>query len=116
MELVLASTGELEKYFKEWRWYAEKICVKVKELLGDDASVIVFGSVVRGEWSSSESDIDILIISDKIPKEPYKQAELRVSLREFLGDLFAPFEFHLATWREYREWYSKFIDAEEKIC
>ena len=117
MELALASVAYRARYFKQWREYVAKICSRVRELLNDEnVAVIVFGSVVRGDLSIAESDIDVLIVSDKIPKESYERAKLSVGIREFLGDLFAPFELHFATWREYREWYSKFLDAWEKIC
>jgi predicted nucleotidyltransferase len=54
-------------------------------------------------------DIDILIISPKL-KTLNKKSEILKKIREKFS---TPFEFHLITPKEYREWYRHFI--EEKI-
>lgn len=46
---------------RNWRNVAEVVCAVVKRFL-PDASVYVFGSVARGDWSA-DSDIDMLIVS-----------------------------------------------------
>jgi predicted nucleotidyltransferase len=54
-------------------------------------------------------DIDILIISPKL-KTPNKKSEILSKLRKKFS---TPFDFHLVTPKEYKEWYNYFI--EEKI-
>ncbi|ACB39449.1 nucleotidyltransferase domain-containing protein [Pyrobaculum neutrophilum] len=102
------------KYLENWRTYAAEICREARRHLGD-ARVVVFGSVVRGDWTP-DSDIDILIISEKAPQDPTERAKINTALREAIGDYAAPFEFHYATPRQYAEWYSRFIDAKAEIC
>lgn len=44
-----------------------------------DARVFLYGSVARGDFNLS-SDIDLLVVSDQLPDEPLKRAELLYSL------------------------------------
>jgi len=97
-----------EEYFLNWRKYAELILKEVRKRL-NDAKVVVFGSVIRGDWCL-DSDIDVLIVSDSIPEDPYGRAKIVVNLKEFLGS-YSPFEFHFATTEEFKNWYMKFIDV-----
>jgi len=102
-----------EKYFKDPVKYARKIKQIASSLLDDpDVKVILFGSAARGEAIPGKSDIDILIVSTKIPKRASEQAKIRVKILEEIGDLAAPFEIHLATPQLYQKWYKKHIDVE----
>ena len=57
---------ERAEMVRRWRDYVERIADAARKVF-PDASVYVFGSVVRGE-AVGGSDIDILIISSNIPK------------------------------------------------
>ena len=68
------------------------------------AKVLVFGSVVRGDYTAA-SDIDLLVISDK----EELRYEIEAGIREGVPE--APLEVHFATPQQYMTWYSKFIDV-----
>jgi len=98
---------------RNWRNVAEVVCVVVKRFL-PDASVYVFGSVARGDWSA-DSDIDVLIISGSVPEDEWERAKIAVAVKEALGSP-AVVELHFATPEQYREWYAKFIDVFVEVC
>ncbi|MEM3834289.1 nucleotidyltransferase domain-containing protein [Pyrobaculum sp.] len=104
---------ERVRAIKEWRAIAERICEEVRRYL-PDAKVYVFGSVARGNWAA-DSDIDVLIISERAPDDALERARIAVAVKEALGRL-APVELHFATPKQYAEWYAKFIDVSVKIC
>jgi len=60
-----------------------------------DAKVYIFGSVVEGKYIPGKSDIDVLIVSNNIPKTVSELVKLKL---EILGDLgyLNPFEIHFA--------------------
>lgn len=73
----------LERRYREWeerlqeaRRYAER----VREVLGE-ARVFLFGSVARGSFNL-ESDIDLLVVSSRLPKDPLE----RLALLQGLGE------------------------------
>ena len=92
---------------RNWREYMNSIVEAVKSVL-PDSKIYVFGSVVKGE-STGGSDVDILVVSERIPRENLERAWLKVKIEE-LSNLppYHPFEFHLAN-REEAEWYFKRI-------
>lgn len=102
---------EEQKYFKNYLHYARKIKKVAQELL-PKAKVIVFGSIVRGEYGPN-SDIDILIVSDNLDKNWEKRREIRTKIKSQLPFL-APFQIHLATKKEFQNWYKKFIKQDYK--
>lgn len=76
-----------------------RVSIAAKKLL-DDAVVKVFGSAVSGDYVAS-SDLDILVVSRKIPKGAMARAELKVSLEKHARlPLINPVEIHLATPQE----------------
>jgi predicted nucleotidyltransferase len=106
VELLIEEFQEKEKYFKDYLNYAKMIKKEAKKLLGK-VKVFVFGSILRkGEVAQ---DVDILIVSPKL-KTSNKKSKILAKLREKFP---TPFEFHLITPKEYKEWYCHFI--EEKI-
>jgi predicted nucleotidyltransferase len=106
VELLIEEFQEKEKYFRDYLKYAKMIKKEAENLLGK-VKVFVFGSILKkGEVPQ---DIDILIISPKL-KTLNKKSEILKKIREKFS---TPFEFHLITPKEYREWYRHFI--EEKI-
>ena len=87
---------------------------RVKEYvmgIDEEARVYVFGSVVEGRYTAS-SDIDILIVSDKIP--PENRAEVKAEIKRLIG-LDAPIQLHIASRREYESWYSRFIGKRREV-
>ncbi len=98
-----------EKYFKNYLFWAKKIKKIVEKELGD-GKVFLFGSVVRGEEEPG-SDIDVLIVSPQF-EDLAKRSEFYLKVHKKIGFL-SPFEIHLITPKEYKEWYQYFI--KEKI-
>jgi len=103
-DLLLDIARERAEKFSRWREYVNEIKKFVEEKLGGDIEVIVFGSVVRGDYTIGLSDIDILIVSEK-----FKNHDIKYKI---LGDLLVKyggiFEFHLVTPEE-KKFYLKFI-------
>ncbi len=105
MDFVIENWRENRKYFENYMDYARVIKRVVRREL-DDAEVFVFGSVVEGKHTPA-SDIDILVVSEKMPARQSERARLRAMVfREI--DFFAPFEIHLVNPEEF-EWYRRFV-------
>jgi len=99
---------EKKKYFKNYIFWCRKIKNKAKEVLKDNKlKVLVFGSVIKKCWTPN-SDIDVLIISEKIGNNWEDIIRKKVEIKKSVG-IFSPFQIHLATPKEYTEWYKKFI-------
>lgn len=99
-----------QKYFLNYAEYGGKIKEIAKRILDNDsARVIIFGSVVKGTWIPNTSDIDILIVSEKVENRASWQSKIRTKILGELGDYFAPLEIQFATPETYRDWYSHFI-------
>lgn len=96
-----------KKYFERVDYYAQKIKEKAIEILGQSTRVFVFGSVAKGCWGPG-SDIDILIVSDKLSQDWQENRWIRTKIKSKV-DPFAPFQIHLARPEEFKEWYQKFI-------
>lgn len=77
-----------------------------------ECRLIVFGSYVRGDMKPN-SDIDILLITDRAPDALYR-GRLRAAIARNIG-LVAPFEIHIISNEEYERWYRKFIDVQQEI-
>jgi predicted nucleotidyltransferase len=95
------------EYFKNYLYWGKKIKEMARRLLGKDVKVLIFGSVVKGKWGPN-SDIDVLIISNKLSKNWIKNRLIRTKIKKEIGP-FSPFQIHLATPEEYKNWYRKFI-------
>ena len=101
------------KMLRNWRRLAAGLKEAATRILGEDVEVCVFGSVPRGEFTAA-SDLDVLVMSPKIPEDPGKRAELVIALEEAvgIGPLDPnPLEIHLATPKE-AEWYLKVLRIE----
>jgi predicted nucleotidyltransferase len=72
---------ENEKYFKNYLSWGRKIKKIAKKLLGKDVRVLIFGSVVKGTWGPN-SDIDVLIISDKLSKNWIENRWIRTRIKK----------------------------------
>jgi len=88
---------------RNWKEYTAKVVEAVKKIL-PDAHVYMFGSVIKGE-ATGGSDIDILIVSKKIPKSNIERSEIKIKIEELSNlPFYHPFEFHLAD-EEEAKWY-----------
>ena len=94
-----------KRYFEDWESYARRIKEIAEEILGE-AKVYVFGSIVEGNAHPALSDIDVLIVSPRLPKSNEQRAKIIAEIKRRLGP-FNPFEIHLATPGEL-EWYRRF--------
>ncbi|HOK80453.1 MAG TPA: nucleotidyltransferase domain-containing protein [bacterium] len=98
---------ERKHFFENYLDYASRIKKEAKKIL-KDVEVIVFGSVVRGDWHPLNSDIDLLIISENMPDAWEKRRIIRNKIKSFLPS-FHPFQIHLVTKKEYENFYKKAI-------
>ena len=108
IDLLIENQKEQEKYFKNYLKYARQI-KKIAEKSIGKVKVFVFGSILKK--NEVPRDIDILIISPQL-KTLEKKTMLKVKIWKKIG-FFSPFEIHLITPEEYKNWYQHFI--KEKI-
>jgi len=110
---VLKVKLKLRKLALEWVFWANSIGKAAKNLLGE-CETYVFGSVVEGK-ATGGSDVDILIVSDKIPENSRGRGNLKAKIEEMAGlPLSHPFEIHLANKHDF-EWYRRHIKKVVKI-
>ncbi len=107
VDLLIERKKEREKYFRNYKFYCKKIKKEAKKILGKSLKVLVFGSLVKGKWNF-QSDIDVLIISDNLPKDFEKRGEIRTKIKSKINP-FSPFQLHLVTKEEFEKWYKNFI-------
>jgi len=106
MDLQKKIAESEKEYFTNLDRYIKIIKKRAKDIF-EDARVYLFGSVVEGDWIPGKSDIDVLIVSDRIPKTVSKQVEIRLEILRDIGFL-SPFEIHLAD-EEIFQYYRKNI-------
>jgi len=110
---VLKVKLKLRKLALEWVFWANSIGKAAKNLLGE-CETYVFCSVVEGK-ATGGSDVDILIVSDKIPENSRGRGNLKAKIEEMAGlPLSHPFEIHLANKHDF-EWYRRHIKKVVKI-
>jgi len=107
IEILKEIKEERENFFENYIDYALKIKKEAEKIL-KDAEVIIFGSIVKGNWHPLKSDIDILIISDNLPDNWDKRRIIKNKIKSVLPSS-SPFQIHLATKKEYENFYKKFI-------
>ncbi len=107
IQILKEIKDEREKFFQNYRYYALKIKEKAKKIL-KDVNIIVFGSIVKGNWHPLNSDIDILIISENLPNDWDKRRIIKNKIKSVLPSS-NPFQIHLTTKKEYEIYYKKFI-------
>lgn len=79
--------------------------------MGEKAETYIFGSAARGELTAA-SDIDILIISDRIPINLIKSSRVKLLIMDNASlPLIHPFELYLVNMEE-AEMYRKYIGRE----
>jgi len=85
----------------DWKSFLPSIAEAIREVL-PDARIYVFGSAARGDITGA-SDVDILVISSRIPKRALERAKIKVRIEEIANlPYYHPFEFHLVTREESR--------------
>ena len=107
IEILKEIGEERKKFFINYKKYSSEIKNKAKQLLGE-VKVLVFGSVIKNSYNIVNSDIDILIISDRLPEKSEERSRIKVEIKSVLPP-FNPFQIHLATKKEYENWYKNFI-------
>ncbi len=86
---------ERAKILREWRKWSQRIAIAAREVLGE-VEVYVIGSIAEGK-AIAASDLDILVVSQKIPDNPREQSRLKTLIEEKAGLPFNhPVEIHLA--------------------
>jgi len=81
VEIKKEIVEEKEKYFKNSLYWGKKIKKIAKKLLGEDTRVLIFGSIIKGKWAPN-SDIDILILSNKPSKNWAKNRLIRTKIKK----------------------------------
>jgi len=96
------------KMLFKWRSWIDKVVQAVKKLL-PDAEVYIIGSIARGEAIAS-SDLDLLIVSMKIPKKALERGKLIATIEEEAKlPLYHPVEFHFITPEEKNKYLKRSI-------
>jgi predicted nucleotidyltransferase len=91
---------------RDWRTRVPGIAQAFHDLL-PDAEVYLIGSAVRGNMVGG-SDVDLLVISDRVPKGALDRSKLKVEVEDMAGlPDYHPFQFHLVTRGEARPFLSK---------
>ncbi|MGQ9468973.1 MAG: nucleotidyltransferase domain-containing protein [Nitrososphaerales archaeon] len=99
---LLKARIEINKLTSEWHFWSEAIAKAAKEVIGS-CKVLVFGSVVGGH-ATGGSDVDILIVADRLPKSFRERGNLKAEIEvKACLPLYHPFEIHLVTSEEIRE-------------
>jgi len=99
---ILGERLKLNQLAREWGFWSRRIAEAARELLGP-CEVYVFGSIIKGLVTGA-SDVDILIVSDQMPKKCRDRGNLKANIEERAGlPLYHLFEIHLATRGEVEE-------------
>ena len=100
-------------------FWSEAIASAAGKALGL-CNIYVFGSVIEGH-ATGGSDVDVLIVADRLLKDFRVRGNLKAEIEEVAGlPLYHPFEIHLATREEaetnpiYREAVNKGIKVRVK--
>ena len=109
IELLKKRAEAEKKYFENPESYLKVLKDILRKELGDDVKVFLFGSAVKGDYIVGKSDIDVLVVSKKIPRKVHRRSEIVTEFLNAIGDLYAPFEVHFATPKQFEGWYKKFI-------
>ncbi|NPA85477.1 MAG: nucleotidyltransferase [Crenarchaeota archaeon] len=98
----------LERYSKllKWRSYVPLLREALKRAL-PGAEAYIYGSAVEGKLSA-KSDIDVMLVLERVPKSALERARMTARIREELEELgfydHYLFEFHFVERGEERKW------------
>lgn len=112
-DLLLERKKERDKYLENIKFYLNLIKEFFLKELGEKTRVFIFGSYLTEKFGPN-SDIDILVITDKDEINSIEKTELILKIKKLIGFV-NPFEFHIITQKEYNEWYSNFIKEKREI-
>ncbi len=113
MSEILRSRLEIVRLAKQWEYWSKRIAIAARRVLGE-CEVYVFGSVAE-ERATGGSDVDILIVSDRLPDTNRERWDIKARIEEEAGlPLYHPYEIHLANRKE-AQWYFKHIKEYIKI-
>jgi len=88
---------------RSWRSWIGGVARAVKKLL-PDAEIYIIGSIAEGK-ATAASDLDLLIVSNSIPRSSRKLAELKVAIEdEAKLPVHHPVEFHFTTPEEAQQY------------
>jgi predicted nucleotidyltransferase len=104
-KILALKNEQRKKYFQDPLYYGKEIKKTVLKLL-PDARLLVFGSAVKGEYRA-DSDFDVLIITNKKFGNIFSQAKIKVEILKHFPD--GLFEIHIASTKQFKDWYSRFI-------
>ncbi|MEO2240574.1 MAG: nucleotidyltransferase domain-containing protein [Euryarchaeota archaeon] len=94
----------------EWKKIAIKIDRAAREVLGD-VRTVVYGSVVRGD-AAGESELDVVVVSDRVPSRGVKRSELAEEiLRRADLSWEEPVDLSLATPEEFESLHRPWMDV-----
>jgi len=80
---------------REWKRWSKLIAIAAREIISNDVEVYVIGSIAEGDYVAG-SDVDILIISSKVPERPSERSKIKVLIEERLKmPYYHPFELHI---------------------
>ena len=102
-ELMLSIYARLRK----WRSYVPAIAKAARDLLGPDTRVYVAGGAAEDRLTVL-SDIDVVIVSDRVPGDERAKLRLRLDIRELAVARYGlpwdyPVDIHLYNTKEFRE-------------
>jgi predicted nucleotidyltransferase len=108
IELLRRRQAAKEEVVRNLDFYLCKMLQIAREW-DPSAEVYLFGSFARGA-ARPDSDVDVLIISDVLGKDPLSAAEAVDRITAELG-VKGVFEIHVATRELFEKWYRNFIDV-----
>jgi predicted nucleotidyltransferase len=102
-----------------WRSYLPILVEAVKNVLGEDVEVYVFGSAVEGRLTI-DSDIDVAVVVEELPGSASRRVGILNRIWSIMEDngvpWWYPFEIHLMTHEELKLLREvKFVKAEDLI-
>jgi len=104
IDILIEKREREDKFFKNYPYYAMEI-KKVAQIFLGPVKIFVFGSILKK--NEIPNDIDILIISPKLKTSKQKN-KVRMAIQKKIGTS-SPFEIHLISSKDFRDWYSLFI-------
>ncbi len=94
----------------EWKRVAVRIDRAAREVLGD-ARTVVYGSVVRGD-AVGESELDVVVVSDRVPSRGVERSELAEEILRRAGLSWGdPVDLSLATPEEFESLHRPWMDV-----
>lgn len=114
VEYFIERTEKRKKYFVKYKDYCRLTEKELTKKFGS-VRVIVFGSTTRGDYNPALSDIGILVVTSRKLSTRERAVIINFIKNKIIQDPEAPFEIHIASEKEYREWYKKFIDEQIEI-